>query len=165
MYYFTSNEWAYKRSLFYMSFVIKNDEIWEKCKQIWGLIWNKVGIKFHSLPIHDKKYIKTKIKEHDGVIKTKFLGNDVPKENKHYTCIACVTIDSVTRMTKKNYSQVYLEECNYKINKMSTFINTELESDSDSDRDNELKSDSDNYNVNYNYYIFIFDFRNFLLSL
>ena len=165
MYYFTSNEWAYKRSLFYMSFVIKNDEIWEKCKQIWGLIWNKVGIKFHSLPIHDKKYIKTKIKEHDGVIKTKFLGNDVPKENKHYTCIACVTIDSVTRMAKKNYSQVYLEECNYKINKMSTFINTELESDSDSDRDNELKSDSDNYNVNYNYYIFIFDFRNFFLSL
>ena len=117
------------------------------------------------MPIHDKKYIKTKIKEYDGVIKTKFLGNDVPKENKHYTCIACVTIDSVTRMAKKNYSQVYLEECNYKINKMSTFINTELESDSDSDRDNELKSDSDNYNVNYNYYIFIFDFRNFFLSL
>ena len=164
MYYFTSNEWAYKRSLFYMSFVIKNDEVWEKCKQIWGLIWNKVGIKFHSLPINDKKYIKTKIKEYGRVIKTKFLGNDVPKENKHYTCIACVTIDSVTRMTKKNYSQVYLEECNYKINKMSTFINTELESDSDSDRDNELKSDSDNYNVNYNYYIFIFDFRNFFYS-
>ena len=160
MYYFTSNEWAYKRSLFYMSFVIKNDEVWKKCKQIWGLIWNKVGIKFHSLPIHDKKYIKTKIKEYGRVIKTKFLGNDVPKENKHYTCIACVTIDSVTRMAKKNYSQVYLEECNYKINKMSTFINTELESDSDSDTDDELKSDSDNYDVNYNYNIFIFDFRN-----
>ena len=112
------------------------------------------------MPIHDKKYIKTKIKEYDGVIKTKFLGNDVPKENKHYTCIACVTIDSVTRMAKKNYSQVYLEECNYKINKMSTFINTELESDSDSDTDDELKSDSDNYDVNYNCNIFIFDFRN-----
>ena len=112
------------------------------------------------MPIHDKKYIKTKIKEYDGVIKTKFLGNDVPKENKHYTCIACVTIDSVTRMAKKNYSQVYLEEGNYKINKMSTFINTELESDSDSDTDDELKSDSDNYDVNYNYNIFIFDFRN-----
>ena len=50
------------------------------------------------MPIHDKKYIKTKIKEYDGVIKTKFLGNDVPKENKHYTCIACTTIDSVMRI-------------------------------------------------------------------
>ena len=28
----------------------------------------------------------------------------------HYTCIACITIDSVVRMKKKNYPQVYLEE-------------------------------------------------------
>ena len=76
-----------------MSFLIKNDEAWEK---------NKLGIKFHSSPVHDKKYLKTKVKEYDGVIKTIFLGNDVPKENKHYTCIACITIDSVMRMDKKN---------------------------------------------------------------
>ena len=39
------------------------------------------------------------------------------------------------KMNKKNYSQVYLEECKYKIRKvqMSRFINAELESDSDSD--------------------------------
>ena len=55
-----------------MSFLIKNDEVWEKCKQIWGLTKNKLGIKFHSLPVHDKKYIKTKGKEHDGVKKTVF---------------------------------------------------------------------------------------------
>ena len=50
------------------------------------------------------------------------------------------------RMVKKNYPQVYLEECKYKIKKiqMSTFINTELESDSESDTDDELKSDFDN---------------------
>ena len=33
----------------------------------------------------------------------------------HYTCIACITVDSVMRMDKKNYPQVYLEECKYKI--------------------------------------------------
>ena len=33
-----------------------------------------------------------------------------PKETKHYTCIARITIDSVMRMEKKNYSQVSLEE-------------------------------------------------------
>ena len=82
-----------------MSFLITNNEVWEKCKKIWCLI--KLGIKFHSSPVHDKKYIKTKVKEYDGVIKTNFLGNDVPKENKHYTCIACITIDSVMRMAKK----------------------------------------------------------------
>ena len=62
------------------------------------------------------------------------MGNDIPKENMHYTCIACITIDSVMRMDKKNHPQVYLEECKYRIKKiqMSRFINTELKSDSDS---------------------------------
>ena len=73
----------------------------------------------------------------DGVIKTKFLGNDIPKENMHYICIACITIDSVLTIDKKNHPQVYLEECKYRIKKtqMSKFINTELKSDSESDSD------------------------------
>ena len=115
-----------------MSFLIKDGEVWEKYKQIWNLIKNKLGIRFHSLLVHDKKYLKTKLKEYNGVIKTNFLGNGIPKENKHCSCIACITIDSVMRMDKKNYPQVYLEECKYKIKKiqMSRFINTELDSDS-----------------------------------
>ena len=74
------------------------------------------------------------------------------KENMHYTCISCITIESVMRMDKKNYPQVYLEECKYKIRKMqmSRFINTELDLDLDSDSESDaeliakLKSDSDN---------------------
>ena len=115
-----------------MSFLIKDGEVWEKYKQIWNLIKNKLGIRFHSLLVHDKKYLKTKLKEYNGVIKTNFLGNGIPKENKHCSCIACITIDSVMRMDQKNYPQVYLEECKYKIKKiqMSRFINTELDSES-----------------------------------
>ena len=135
-----------------MSFLIKDDEVWGKYEQIWGLIKNKLGIKFHSEPFYDKKYLQTKIREQDGVIKTNFLGNDLPKENMLCTCIACITINSVMRMDKKNYSQVYLEECKYKIKKiqMSRFVNTELDSDSDSESESDaalmakLKSDSDN---------------------
>ena len=44
------------------------------------------------------------------MIKTNFLGNEVWRENEHYSCIACTTIDSVMKMEKKNYPQVYLEE-------------------------------------------------------
>ena len=71
------------------------------------------------------------------MIKTNFLGNDVPKENIHYTCIACITIGSVMRTDKKYFPQFYLKECKYKIKKiqMSRFINTELKSDSDLDLD------------------------------
>ena len=85
-----------------------------------------LSIKFHSKPVYEQKYLKTKVREYDGKIKTNFLDNDVPKENMYYTYIACITIDSVMRMDKKNYPQVYLEECKYKIKKvqMSRFIDT-----------------------------------------
>ena len=90
-----------------MSFLIKHDEVWGKYEQIWDVI--KLGIKFHSEPVCDKTYIKAKVREFDGKIKRNFLGNEVPKENMHYTCIACITIDSVMRIDKKNHPQVYLE--------------------------------------------------------
>ena len=85
------------------------------------------------------------------MIKTNFFGDEVPKENVHYTCITCVTIDSVMRTKKKNYLEVYLEECKYKIKKIkiTKFINTELESDSkselesDTELESKLESDSD----------------------
>ena len=82
------------------------------------MIKNKLKIKFHSLPVYDKKYLKTKVREYDGVIKTNFLGNGIPKENMHYTCIACITINSVVKMDRKYFPQVYLEECKYKIKKI-----------------------------------------------
>ena len=76
-------------------------------------------------------------------LKQKFLGDEVPKENMHYTCIACITIDSVMRMEKKYHPQVYLEECKYRINKiqMSKFINTELKSDSESESESKLDTE------------------------
>ena len=38
-----------------MSFFIKDDKVLEKYEQIWDLIKNKLGIKFHSEPIYKKK--------------------------------------------------------------------------------------------------------------
>ena len=35
------------------------------------------------------------------MIKTNILGDEIPKESAHYTCIAYVTIDSVLRIEKK----------------------------------------------------------------
>ena len=85
-------------------FFIKDGEVWEKFEKIWDVIKNKLSIKFHSEPIYEQKYLKAKVREFDGVIKTNFLGNDTPKENMHYTCIASITIDSVMRMGKKKSS-------------------------------------------------------------
>ena len=115
-----------------MSFLINDDEVWHNTMKF--VMQLKLGIKFHSELVYESRYLKAKVREFNGVIKTNFLGNDMPKENMHYTCIACITIDSVINVDKKNHLQVYLEECKYRAKKMqmSRFINTELKSDSES---------------------------------
>ena len=54
------------------------------------------------------------------------------------------TLDSVLKMNKKNYPQIYLEECKYKVKQVHTprFINTELELDSESDIEADLDSNT-----------------------
>ena len=78
-----------------MPFMIKDDNVLDKYNRIWDKIKKKLNIKFHSMPVYVETYRKAKIREFDGKIKTNFLGDKVPKENIHYTCIACITIDSV----------------------------------------------------------------------
>ena len=69
----------------------------------------------------------------------------------HYSCVPCITITSVMRIENKNYLQVYLEECKYRMKKtkMIKFIEAELESESELESDielelkSELKSDAE----------------------
>ena len=99
-----------------MSFLIKDDEVWDKYDKTWHVIKYKLDIKFHSEPVYEYKFLKAKVRQFNGVIKTNFLNNGMPKENMHYSCIACITIDSVINFNKKNHPQVYLEECKNKEN-------------------------------------------------
>ena len=55
-----------------MSFLTKNSEVWEKYEDIWNVIKNKLNIKFHSQPIYENKYLKAKVRESNGNIKTNF---------------------------------------------------------------------------------------------
>ena len=66
-------------------------------------------------------------------------------KRKHALHLHCLyNYDSVMRMKKKNYLQVYLKECKHgmKKRKMTKFIEAELKSESqlDSDIELELKS-------------------------
>ena len=69
------------------------------------------------MPVYHETYIKAKVREFGGKLKTNFLDVEIPKENMHYTCIAWVTIDSVMKIKKKNYPQVYLEKRKYRVKK------------------------------------------------
>ena len=64
------------------------------------MIKHKLGISFHSEPVYEYRYLKATVREFD-VIKTNFLGNDMPKDNLYYTCFACITIDSVMNFDQK----------------------------------------------------------------
>ena len=46
-----------------MSFMMKDDEVLEKYNQIWYVIRNKLGNKFHSEPVYEEKYLKTKVRD------------------------------------------------------------------------------------------------------
>ena len=85
---------------------------------------------FHGKPIYNKKYIKAKMKTFNGVVNAIFCYDKTPKENVHYTCRAVISIDSVVKMDKNNYPQVYLEVFKYNIKKknMTKFIDAELDS-------------------------------------
>ena len=112
-----------------MSFKIEDDEVYIKYNQIWNKNKELLGVKFYSEPIYEDKYIKTKVKTFSSVINTLFSGDEIPKERVQYACISCVSIDSVLTVNKKNYPQVYLEQCKYKMRKreLKVFIDYEVD--------------------------------------
>ena len=46
-----------------MSFMVKDDDVLDKYNKMWDKIKEKLTIKFHSMPVYDKTYIKAKVKE------------------------------------------------------------------------------------------------------
>ena len=83
-----------------MALMIRNDSVLIKCNEIWNKIKKILKIKFHSMLVYDEKQIKAKVRDFNGVTKTNFLGDEIPKENVHYTCLTCITIYSVAEIEK-----------------------------------------------------------------
>ena len=94
-----------------MSLKIEDESVYLKYTEIWNKIKDILNVKFHSQSIYDDKYIKTKVKTFNNITNTLFSGDEIPKERSHYICIAAICINSVLRVDKKNYPQVYLEQC------------------------------------------------------
>ena len=113
----------------YMSFKIKDESVHLKYTEIWNKIKKLLNKRFHSQPIYDAKYIKTKVKTFSSMINTLFSGNEIPEERNHCICIAAICSDSVLKVDKKNDPQVYLEQCKYKIKRRKPvdFIDAEVD--------------------------------------
>ena len=61
-----------------MSFMIEDDNVLVKCNAIQSKIKEIKDIMLHINPVYDEKYIK--VKEFNGLVNTRFLGNQVPKK-------------------------------------------------------------------------------------
>ena len=75
-----------------MSFKIEDDNVYLSYSELWNKIKKASNIRFHSQPIYDGKYIKTKVKAFNCVINTVFSNNEIPKEKNHYICITCLRL-------------------------------------------------------------------------
>ena len=113
-----------------MSFKIEGDEVYVKYNNIWNKIKDLLsGIRLSSDVIYDGKYIKTKVKTFK-IVKTLFSDNIIPEERVKCECISCISVDSVLKIEKKYYPQVYLEQCRYKVKerKIKSLINYDKKS-------------------------------------
>ena len=124
-----------------MSFVTDDEKIYKKYNKIWEVIRNFLKIDFSVSPVRDDIYLVAKLKIFNKMNRTTFTNNAIPIGKDHYICIPVIDIDSVLKIDKKAYPQVYLEQCKYKLKKRKivNYIDDEI-IDEDSDIDDVIDS-------------------------
>ena len=83
MYYFTPNEWLFKyfkSDSKNMSFLTEDKDIDLNYSEIWNKNKKLLGEKFSTHPICNEKYIAPKVKVFNGVNKTTFTNDEIPKK-------------------------------------------------------------------------------------
>ena len=134
-----------------MSLRVDNSKLFKRYCKIWKTIKGLLEIEFDSQPVYGDtdSYIKTKVKMYDNKVNTNFQGKETPKGDYSYKCLSLIMLDSVVKVEKKYYPQVFLEECKYvkRRNKMFNYINDDMEITSSDEGDyfySESDSDSNN---------------------
>ena len=105
----------------FMVFLIKGDKLLEQYNEIWEKVKHSLKKEFDSKPVYNKKYLKAKIKTYNGKININSHNNKIPKGDSQYVCLSIILLDSVFTTCKNYYSQVFLEECKYVVNKKENY--------------------------------------------
>ena len=90
----------------WMNFLIEDDELFKKSQSL------GYKRKFDSEPVHNKDFLKTKIKSHGDEV-TDFYDKGIPKVDSTHTCLPVISFDSALRKDENYYPQVFLKECKY----------------------------------------------------
>ena len=134
-----------KKTIIAMSLMVKDKELLKNYDKVWEKIESLMVIDFESKPVYgdDDKNIKTKIKIYAGRMVTNFHNKVIPKEKAPCKCLSVIMLDSAIKVSKKYYTQTFLEECKYVQEniKNDNYIDDDLKSDSDSNVETEYDTD------------------------
>ena len=101
-----------------MSFVTDDEKVYEKYNEIWEVIRKLLKVRFTVSPVRDDKYLVPKLKIFGKVNRTTFTNDIIPLKRHSCNGISVIDIDSVLKIdNKRAYTQVYLEQCKYKLKK------------------------------------------------
>ena len=90
------------------SFFSNNDELLEKCHNIWDKANNIIKKRFDNEPVYIAKFLTNKAKSFEGQINTNFLDDGMLKEGSYCICLSVILIDSVFKIGEKYYPSVFL---------------------------------------------------------
>ena len=80
-------------------FLIEDNDVLKKYNTIWDKVTADIIKGFHSEPVYNKEFLKTKIKSHgDKVID--FYDKQIPKVESNHTCLAVISFDSSRKKIK-----------------------------------------------------------------
>ena len=123
-----------------MSLKVDDSKLFKKYCKIWRTISGFLGVEFDSEPVYGDT---DKVKMYDNRVNTNFQDKKVPQGDSSYKCLSLIMLDSIVKVGKKYYPQVFLEECKYGKRKNNiNYIDDDLEITS-SDKDNEFYSEQD----------------------
>ena len=116
-----------------MSFRIENEKILGKYKAFWSKIENFKNIELIAIPIYNDKHRKTKIRTYGVKLYTNFRGLNAPEYYIERESFTVISIDSFVFLVYENkqYLQIYLDKCAYKIasRQMADYLEENLSED------------------------------------
>lgn len=82
-------------------FLYSDGDLLEKYKNIWSKTDELKSFALTAFPVHDDKYIKSKIKANSKKINTHFYDLIVPEDGIKCNCMTMISIDSLFIYSKK----------------------------------------------------------------
>ena len=90
-------------------FLIKGDNLLNKCYTIYDKITADVTIELNSKPVYNRFFSKTKFYGDEA---TESYDKNFPKLESSYACLAVISLDSILMRDGKYHLQAFLKESN-----------------------------------------------------